>query len=131
MSLALVIPGPATILLADDDDDHRSLAADLLRDSGFVVIEAPNGRVALEYLLSTPTPPNVILTDLNMPVMNGRELITIVRSYLRFAKVPIVLLTSDQVPAAAFERFDVDRLVKPYRLDRLLAVVQAHTASAA
>ncbi len=100
--MSVVIAGRReTILLAEDDDDHRWLAADVLRDSGFTVIEAVNGRAALDHLLNASRPPDVILTDLNMPVMTGWELITIARSHARFANVPIVLVTSDRVTALA------------------------------
>jgi CheY-like chemotaxis protein len=130
MSLA-VAERQVTILLADDDDDHRSVAADVLRDSGFTVIEAANGRVALDHLLNAPAEPDLILTDLNMPVITGWELITIARSYLRFTNVPIVLVTSGAMPAQACDEFNVGRLFKPYLPDELLAVVRARIGATA
>jgi CheY-like chemotaxis protein len=128
MSLA-VAARQETILLADDDDDHRSLAADVLRDDGFTVIEAVNGRVALDHLLNAPTEPDLIVTDLHMPILSGWELITIARSYLRFANVPIVLVTSEVMSAQACDEFNVSRLFKPYLPHELLAAVRSRTAA--
>ncbi len=113
------------ILVVDDDHQRRSRAADVLRDDGFVVIEAPTGRAALDYLLDTPAPPSLIVADLNTQVMTGWEMITVLRSYLRFASIPIVLVTGDPPPPHAFDKLRVDRLSKPYRPKELLDVVRA------
>ena len=117
---------PATVLVVDDDSDDRALAVDILGDEGFAVVEAQNGRVALDYLLGAPVLPGLILADLNMPVMTGWEMITVARSYLRFSNLPIVVVTGESARTPLLDQFRVSRLLKPYQPDDLLAIVRAH-----
>lgn len=63
-----------SILLVEDDDGLRSILTEGLTDTGYDVIEAANGRQALERLQAHD--PDIILTDLSMPEMDGIELIT-------------------------------------------------------
>ncbi len=127
--MSLVEAGRLEILLVDDDRDHRTLAGDLLRDDGFLVIEAAHGRAALDYLLGAAWPPALILTDLRMPVMTGWEMISAVRSSVRTAHVPIVVVSSEPAPPPGIEPSNIGRLAKPYMPDDLLAIVRAHTAA--
>src|SRR5205085_2102838 len=83
------------ILVVEDDDDLRGVVADLLRDEDFTVVEAPNGQAALDYLLGAATPPSLILLDLNMPVMSGREMIVALRGDPRLTAIPILVVTSE------------------------------------
>ena len=69
-----VSTGNETILLAEDDDDVRAFAKETLKDLGYNVIEAINGKKALELFHSRSTEVNLLLTDLVMPEMNGKDL---------------------------------------------------------
>jgi CheY-like chemotaxis protein len=114
------------VLVVDDDGDCRSLSAEFLREHGFPVIEAPNGRAALDYLLGARQLPALIVADLNMPIMTGWEMIAVLRGYLRFATLPIVVVTGEPVSPVLAEQFKVQRLAKPWMGEDLLALVRAH-----
>ncbi|HAK53999.1 MAG TPA: hypothetical protein DCP38_00750 [Acidobacteria bacterium] len=66
--------GSETILLVDDEDSVRQLASQLLRKSGYTVIEAADGPAAVRLCRDLPRPVDLLLTDVVMPRMNGREL---------------------------------------------------------
>ncbi len=92
----------ATVLVVDDDDDTRATFSDILRDEGYRVLAAPNGKAALEMVVQNPRP-DVVLLDLSMPVMNGREFLAAVRSDARLASLPVIVLSADieQTPKGA------------------------------
>jgi CheY-like chemotaxis protein len=71
------------VVVVDDDPDHSSVVAEGLRAAGFLVVEAENGKVALDYLLGAKPKPSLTVLDLSMPVMSGREILSILRRYLR------------------------------------------------
>jgi CheY-like chemotaxis protein len=85
----------APILVVDDDDDCRALSRARLEKEGFDVVEARDGRDALDYLLSpNAIEPFCVLLDIEMPRMNGPELIRVLRSYLRLAQIPVIVLSA-------------------------------------
>lgn len=93
-----------TILLVEDNDDFRDLVGLVLRDDGYQVCEAENGEQALAQLKKMLAPPSLMLLDLMMPVMGGRELLEILSHCERFATLPVVVLSAggeaSQVPDA-------------------------------
>ncbi len=82
----------ATLLLVDDSVTFRLELGDALRERGFRVRAAENGLIALSAALKRT--PDVILTDVGMPVMDGWTFLRMARSRQRLAHVPIVLLTN-------------------------------------
>lgn len=113
-----------TILIADDSPSMRQVLGNTLRDAGFRVIEAVDGRDALEKLA---TPVDLLITDLNMPVMDGIQLIQKTRALPNYKQTPILMLTSEtdttkkQAGRAAGA---TGWLVKPFVADLLLAAVR-------
>ena len=81
----------ANILIVDDNRDARDTLALIFRNAGHVVTCAPNGREALSHVLAQP--PDVILLDLVLPEMDGPSFLEVIRSYLRIASLPVVVLT--------------------------------------
>jgi CheY-like chemotaxis protein len=71
------IHGSASILVVDDEELLRKLACMTLREGGYEVLEAKDGRDALQVLADSPVLPSLILLDLAMPVMGGDELVPI------------------------------------------------------
>jgi CheY-like chemotaxis protein len=117
-------PSARTILVVDDDHDARTLLADLLGDEGYDVVEAPNGKVAIDYLLAAPARPGLVLLDLNMPLMCGWEVIRIMRGDVRLSQIPVALVTSEP-PGFPGETI-VGHLHKPYATEDVLALVRRH-----
>jgi two-component system cell cycle sensor histidine kinase/response regulator CckA len=72
-------PGSGTVLLVDDDEEVRTLASRVLRDHGYVVLEAANPDEALAICAEHKEPIDLLLTDVVMPIMSGRELAEQVR----------------------------------------------------
>jgi two-component system chemotaxis response regulator CheY len=88
-----VVPGPATqrtLLLVEDHADSRSMYAEFLR-LDFNVVEAADGIAAIE--LMEHTHPDIVVTDLALPRMDGFELIARMRDDDRFRRVPVIALS--------------------------------------
>ncbi|HUS68255.1 MAG TPA: response regulator [Kofleriaceae bacterium] len=109
------------LLIVDDEADLRESLQEYLQDHGYLVRTATNGQEALE-VMSGDQVPCVVILDLIMPVMNGREVYERMQQDARLATVPVIVSTSDPSRAPA----GVPTLRKPYDLRRLLAVVQTH-----
>jgi two-component system, chemotaxis family, chemotaxis protein CheY len=113
-----------TVLAVDDAMTMRKMVAFTLRGAGFEVIEAGNGAEGLKQLAAKPV--DLIITDVNMPVMDGIEFTRQARAALRGRPVPILILTteSDQSKKAEARAAGATGwIVKPFQQDQLLAVV--------
>jgi signal transduction histidine kinase len=93
----------ARILLVDDDAIMRELAAARLKGAGYDVAVAANGGEALEDLIKTPA--DLIISDLDMPVMNGFELTRQVRANEQLADTPVIVITASDHSDAVDEAF--------------------------
>jgi CheY-like chemotaxis protein len=82
------------ILVVDDDPSVRILLRTIFEVAGYQVTEAGHGKDALDLLIG-PELPDVIVTDLMMPVMNGNELIRQLRSESSTALIPIVVVSGN------------------------------------
>jgi hypothetical protein len=80
------------VLLVDDDPDTRSMYAEYLRLSGFEVAQARNGHEALDLCQSVP--PDVVVTDIQMPRMGGIQLIRSLRSRPATGGVPVICVSA-------------------------------------
>jgi len=81
------------VLIVDDDFLIRQLLSLILRSAGYSVLEAENGRDALEKLSSDSI--DTVITDLRMPQMDGIELTRAIRMNPAYEDVPVIMLTSD------------------------------------
>lgn len=81
-------------LVIDDSRVLRRILNDMLKQLGFDVVEATNGREAWDKLQAGPTP-DVALVDWNMPVMNGLDFVKAVRAERRYDKLPLMMVTSE------------------------------------
>ncbi len=112
----------ATILVADDNADLRELVKLHLQKNGFACVEACSGAEVLDALAAERI--DLVLMDLNMPVLDGWEATVAIRSSQEFASTPVVALTAyslagdrARAKAAGFSCFHV----KPIQFDELLA----------
>lgn len=118
------MPGK-TILTVDDSASIRQMVSLTLSTAGYTVIEAADG--AQGYTKATSNVVHAIITDLNMPVMNGLEFIRKYRTHPLSKGVPIILLTTesdDELKRQAKEAGAVGWIVKPFKQDQLLAVIR-------
>jgi CheY-like chemotaxis protein len=139
MSLPEIPSRPLTILLADDDEEDRELARDALQDSRlanemkFVV----DGQDLLDYLRhegrwteeSSPRP-GIILLDLNMPKMDGREALVEIKADEDLKRIPIVVLTTSKDEADVLSTYDLgvsSFITKPVTFGGLVDVMRTWT----
>lgn len=79
------------VLVADDNEDYRSILVFLLTQAGCDVADAANGRRALE--LAAQATPELVITDLAMPFLNGYELLSGLRAQVETMRVPVIVVT--------------------------------------
>lgn len=126
---ARVPRGPETVLLVEDDDSVRRVVKRMLQQMSFTVIEAVDGANALEVLKSHRGPVHLVVTDLMMPVMNGRELANV----LAVSNPGLhVLFTSGYTDDVAVRRGMMDSttafLQKPFTAEQLTRAIEAFYA---
>lgn len=104
----------STALIVDDDSETRSLLRLILETEGYAVVEAAHGEEALGFIGPNPLPA-VIVTDLQMPVLNGVELIERLQSEPRTATIPIVVVSASDEARALKTSGRVEAVVrKPF-----------------
>lgn len=112
------------IMTVDDSSSVRQMVGFTLKDAGYEVVEAVDGKDALSKLSGTV---DMIITDLNMPNMDGIELIRQVRALPDYKFVPIVMLTTEsqaEKKSVGKEAGATGWIVKPFKPEQLLAVVK-------
>lgn len=112
------------IMTVDDSSSVRQMVGFTLKDAGYEVVEAVDGRDALGKLSGKL---DMIITDLNMPNMDGIELIRQVRGLPEYKFVPIIMLTTESQAGKKQEGKEAGAtgwIVKPFKPDQLLAVVK-------
>ena len=111
-----------TILVVDDDEDLRALMSDALRGSGRLLLEAEHGLAALE-LIEARGLPDILLLDMNMPVMNGWKLAEEMRARDLW-RVPVIVITAAHDAARSAEEIGAAAyLGKPFSVRALSALV--------
>ena len=112
-----------TVLTIDDSKAVRDMVSFTLTPHGYHVIEAADGQQGLDQLKAGA--PSLVITDLNMPVMNGLEFIEQARRDPRGAGVPIILLTTESAPemkARGKAAGATGWIDKPFDANKLVAV---------
>ena len=114
-----------TIMTADDSASMRQMIRITLLRGGFQVIEAPDGARAAELLRQEQV--DLLITDLNMPGVDGIGLIKIVRSMPRYRFLPILMLTTENLQNKKDEGKQAGAsgwIVKPFQTEQLIKAVQ-------
>ena len=114
---------PLKILIVDDEPPIRKLLRMGLTTQGYQILEATNGKTALELLSKEP---DLVILDLGLPDIQGHELLRMIRA--RNESVPVVVLSSRGDEAGKVQALDFgadDYVTKPFGMDELLARMRA------
>lgn len=126
-----------TIIIADDDPEDRMLAEDALKESRLVndVRFVEDGEELLDYLQlrgkytdpdSAPRP-GMILLDLNMPRMDGREALKVIKNDPELRRIPVVVLTTSKAEEDIYRSYDLgvnSFIIKPVTFDSLVNIMR-------
>jgi two-component system, chemotaxis family, chemotaxis protein CheY len=113
------------IMTADDSPSMRQMVSFTLKEAGYEVIEAEDGQVALQKLKTEKA--DMLITDLNMPKMDGLQLIKALREIPDYKFIPIIMLTTESdenKKKAGKDAGATGWLVKPFNPPQLTAVVK-------
>jgi len=127
-----------SILMADDDPDDRMLTREALEETNFIngFAEVSDGEDLLSYLrrdgkyaelAGTPLP-GLVLLDLNMPKMDGREALKEIKSDPALRRIPVIVLTTSRADEDILQTYDLGAnsfIAKPVTFDALVGVMQA------
>ncbi len=114
-----------TIMTVDDSTSIREMLICTLKQAGYNVIEAVDGRDALTKLNDAKI--HMVITDLNMPNVDGIALIEEIRATPAYKFVPIIMLTTESHPEKKVQGKQAGAtgwIVKPFEPDQLLAVIK-------
>lgn len=125
------LSGRGRILIADDEAPLRNLAARILRQRGYDVVEASDGEEALDILMDESGSFDLLLSDVKMPGMGGPELLKEARPYLGRARVIFMSGYAEQNLSDTLESDrEISFLQKPFGIEALSALVKAELAAA-
>ena len=113
------------ILTVDDSATIRQMLTLTLKDAGYEVVEAVDGEDALEKLAGNPV--HMVITDLNMPKLDGIGLIREIRKIPQHRFIPIIMLTTESQESKKQEGKSAGAsgwIVKPFKPQQLLSVVR-------
>ena len=109
------------VLVVDDDEDNRDSVVDVLQGAGYIATAAPGGTAALRMIRESA--PAIVVSDLRMPGMDGRELLTRTRQLLGSSAPPFIFLSG---LAPEFADVAATFVSKTCDFDQLLGVVARH-----
>lgn len=117
-----------SVLLVDDDKSWRIIMANILKDRGFIVFEAVDGRKGIE--LAKLEKPDIIILDNKMPNMTGQEAAKILKHDPATSSIPIILVTGMDINSSLIDyiKMDVnDFLKKPFATETLITKIKEMT----
>ena len=118
-----------TALVVDDSGVARHIVTQYLRREGLTIIQAEDGMEALHILRQRAGEIDMVITDLNMPRMDGCQLARSIRGELNLSDLPVIFLTANTDNSELLEVFKAgatDHLVKPFAKEELLARITSH-----
>ncbi len=123
---------PLLVLIVDDSPSMRHVTTKLIKNAGWKTLVAKDGVEALEMLQDAGELPDIILTDVEMPRMNGYELLSAIKQKENLQKIPVVMITSrtgDKHRQKAFELGVSEYLTKPFEDWVLVEMINVLTES--
>lgn len=121
--------GSSRILLVDDSSTIRAVTKYLLEKQGHSVVTAEDGVKGLAVLNSRPTEIDMVITDINMPNMDGRQLVGLIREDRRFRFIPVVVSTTVSEKESIKLLLNMgadDYIIKPFSSEEFIARIQSH-----
>lgn len=116
-----------SVLVVEDDDLIRESVVEYLQDHGFDTMMAADGREALEMLRAVGRKPCVVLLDLMMPIMDGRQFREEQLRDPEISQIPVVVVSASRDVGSLVEGLGIERVFKkPMKLAELLVVVEEH-----
>ena len=115
------------ILIVEDQEDNRAIMRDLLNDAGYDLIEATNGQDGVT--LAQSERPDLILMDVQLPVMDGYEATRRIKSNVELKSIPVIAVTSFALSGDEGKAQSAgcdDYLAKPFSPRLLLAKIREH-----
>ena len=116
---------PKTIMIVDDAVSIRGLASMTLENAGYQVVEAHDGRDGLDKISQQRI--HMVITDINMPHMDGIQLIKALKAHSEYKFIPIVILTKETEPDKKKQGQKAGAkawITKPFKPKTILGVVQ-------
>ena len=113
------------ILTADDSASVRQMVSFTIKNAGYEVVEAVDGKDALSKLNGNPI--HMVITDLNMPNLDGIGLVKNIRANPAYKFIPIILLTTESQESKKLEGKTAGAtgwIVKPFKPEQLIAVIK-------
>lgn len=122
-------PPLRSVLIVDDDEGIRDALGEMLRDEGFSVATAANGREAIRWLQEQRPAACVVLLDLMMPVMDGAQFLRAKQADLELRTIPVVIVTAAGAAFRVDPTPDIrDTISKPIDLPDLMAAIESCAA---
>lgn len=112
------------VLVVEDEDQAREFLIEILTFEGFKALGFPNGAEALTYLETAHTPPCLMVLDILMPIMNGRQLRVEMLKKKEFAEIPVIVVTALD-PSEARDLKPIRVFPKPIDIDALVHAVRS------
>jgi len=116
-----------TVMIVDDSPSVRRVMSNLIKGASWTPLTAKDGLDAIEMLRNATALPDVVLTDIEMPRMDGYELLAALKANEVLARLPVAMITSragDKHRRKALDNGATDYLTKPYSDDELLSMVR-------
>lgn len=117
----------ALLLIADDEEMNKTILTRRLRREGFETVDVADGSQAVDMIreMARTEMPDVVLMDINMPVMDGIEATRILKA--EFAHLPIIAVTACTVPHSDYSGYGFNELCqKPINFHELLSKIQKY-----
>jgi PAS domain S-box-containing protein len=120
------------VLIVDDSEINREVALTILEADGAIVSTANDGDEAINWLRNNPDSVDIVLMDIQMPVMDGYTATQMIRQDERLQQLPVIALTAgafESLKDAAYEAGMNDFLTKPFNVEQLITIIQRHTGA--
>ena len=116
-----------TVMIVDDSPSVRRVMSNLIKGASWTPLTAKDGLDAIDMLRNATSLPDVVLTDIEMPRMDGYELLAALKANEVLSRLPVAMITSragDKHRRKALDNGAADYLTKPYSDEQLLSMVR-------